>query len=282
MCIQISLVARSENKILETHLIEDKNILNVAGIYDVLSDSGLRDAGGHKKFNLRCKFCGYEVCMRIKDAKRAKTCKHPREFPDRFCEYCGELIEKKGIYSDYIKRKFCNSSCAATFHNYERTRVTDSSVSAMVLKIKPCINCGQEMDISSYKGKKYCSVKCHCDFLQKQWVKQWLADELDNGTIDSMKFSHTRMRNYLFELYGSKCSICGWGEVNPYTQKIPLDVEHIDGNYQNNRPENVTLLCPNCHSLTKTYKGANRGNGREHRRLRYKNIENIIRQRNNT
>ena len=38
--------------------------------------------------------------------------------------------------------------------------------------------------------------------------------------------------------------------------------QHIDGNSKNNKEENLTLLCPNCHSLTKTYKGANRGNGR--------------------
>jgi hypothetical protein len=28
-----------------------------------------------------------------------------------------------------------------------------------------------------------------------------------------------------------KCSKCGWGECNPYTQKIPLEIHHRDGNY---------------------------------------------------
>lgn len=58
----------------------------------------------------------------------------------------------------------------------------------------------------------------------------------------------------------------GWGEVNPYTQTIPLEVEHIDGNYQNNTEDNLTILCPNCHSLTPTYKGANKGHGRKDRK----------------
>ena len=43
---------------------------------------------------------------------------------------------------------------------------------------------------------------------------------------------------------------------------IPLEIEHIDGNALNNKEENLILLCPNCHSLTKTYRGANRGNGK--------------------
>jgi predicted HNH restriction endonuclease len=39
-------------------------------------------------------------------------------------------------------------------------------------------------------------------------------------------------------------------------------VEHIDGNYENDREKNLTLLCPNCHSLTPTFRALNRGNGR--------------------
>jgi 5-methylcytosine-specific restriction endonuclease McrA len=31
-------------------------------------------------------------------------------------------------------------------------------------------------------------------------------------------------------------------------------------------PENLELLCPNCHSLTKNYKGSNKGQGRQWRR----------------
>ncbi len=55
-------------------------------------------------------------------------------------------------------------------------------------------------------------------------------------------------------------------EKNPYTQNIPLEVEHIDGNYKNNNEENLTLLCPNCHSLTATYKGANLSKRRKSRK----------------
>jgi predicted HNH restriction endonuclease len=62
------------------------------------------------------------------------------------------------------------------------------------------------------------------------------------------------IKRYLFELHDSKCQGCGWGVVNPYTNKVPLEVEHIDGDSQNNKFENLKLLCPNCHSLTETWK----------------------------
>lgn len=47
-----------------------------------------------------------------------------------------------------------------------------------------------------------------------------------------------------------------------------MNIENIliDGNYKNNREENLILLCPNCHSLTSTYKGANMNYGRKQRR----------------
>ena len=62
---------------------------------------------------------------------------------------------------------------------------------------------------------------------------------------------------------------CGWCEINKYSGNVPIELEHIDGNSENNSLENLKLLCPNCHSLTPTYKALNTGNGRHSRRKRY-------------
>lgn len=61
-----------------------------------------------------------------------------------------------------------------------------------------------------------------------------------------------------------KCELCGWGEINPYTNTFPLEIHHKDGDYRNNEESNLQVLCPNCHSLTSTAKGANK-NVREDR-----------------
>ena len=55
---------------------------------------------------------------------------------------------------------------------------------------------------------------------------------------------------------------CGWAERNLFTNKIPLSLHHIDGNYKNNKVENLELLCPNCHALTDNFGSRNIGNGR--------------------
>jgi hypothetical protein len=69
------------------------------------------------------------------------------------------------------------------------------------------------------------------------------------------------IRRYLLEKFGS-CEMCGWAERNPITGKIPLHIDHIDGDWRNNRPDNLRLLCPNHHALTSSYGALNRGKGR--------------------
>jgi len=73
----------------------------------------------------------------------------------------------------------------------------------------------------------------------------------------------------LVETYGKKCMKCGWDEVHPITKNIPIELEHKDGNSENHSLNNLELLCPNCHSLTPTYKSLNKGNGRHKRMKRY-------------
>jgi len=168
----------------------------------------------------------------------------------KLCKYCNNplLFEKTAKYTR--KKIFCSHSCSAKANNKNRKR------------INTCLNCSKEL--SNHK-LKYCSSKCQIDFQYKSWINEWLANKTDKIEGGLYKVSY-HIRRYLFEKYSNKCSKCGWSEVNSTTGKIPLEIEHIDGNYKNNRSENITLLCPNCHSLTPTYKGANRGNGRPNRR----------------
>ena len=125
-------------------------------------------------------------------------------------------------------------------------------------KKKYCLNCGKELPNTA---KKYCSISCQHDYEYKQWIEGW-----KQGTNNAIKGNwgqlSNHLRRYIFEKFGNKCCKCGWGETNPYTGTIPLEIDHIDGNYENNSEENLQLLCPNCHSLTETYRGANRGKGR--------------------
>jgi 5-methylcytosine-specific restriction endonuclease McrA len=53
-----------------------------------------------------------------------------------------------------------------------------------------------------------------------------------------------------------RCSCC---KLDMWTgHQIPLELDHIDGNHKNNALQNLRLLCPNCHSLTPTFRGRNK------------------------
>jgi len=54
-----------------------------------------------------------------------------------------------------------------------------------------------------------------------------------------------------------KCELCNWAQISP-DGRLPLELDHIDGNRHNNQIENLRILCPNCHSLQLTHRGANR------------------------
>ena len=127
--------------------------------------------------------------------------------------------------------------------------------------MKNCLNCGKEL---TGRQTKYCSNNCQKEYEHKQWVERWKAGK-ETGMSGKYGISN-HLKKYLLDKYGHKCARCGWGKINPFTYTLPLEVEHIDGDYTNNAEDNLILLCPNCHSLTATYKGANKGKGRKDRK----------------
>lgn len=160
---------------------------------------------------------------------------------NKVCECCGKPLTGS-------QKKFCSSSCAAKINNKKRYIP------------RYCKYCGKELPKGN-KKQQFCDNKCQQNFVYQQRVRQWLSGEqiAKTGPWGAVpKF----IKRYLFEKYNSKCCLCGWGEINPYTGTIPLEIDHIDGNSENNVESNLRLICPNCHSLTSTYRGANRGHGR--------------------
>lgn len=66
------------------------------------------------------------------------------------------------------------------------------------------------------------------------------------------------IKDFFRAIFGDKCQLCSWSHKNPVTNKVPLEMNHIDGNGFNNKLDNLQLICPNCHSLTPNFKALNK------------------------
>lgn len=71
---------------------------------------------------------------------------------------------------------------------------------------------------------------------------------------EDLKFEILRER-IIYE-QDCKCNKCGLDKWLGET--IPLEIEHKDGNHFNNDRNNLEMLCPNCHAMTKTWRGRNK------------------------
>lgn len=156
------------------------------------------------------------------------------------CKKCNDPLP-------YIKRKnkYCSHSCAA------------SKTNTLRCKTDKCILPSCKTIVKLYQTK-YC---CRKHYEQHRILNR-------NVLVEDGLGSSLQVKTYLIEKYGNKCldENCLWDfDIRP----INIELEHIDGDSENNNLENCTLLCPNCHSLTPTYKAKNKGNGRHSRRNRY-------------
>ncbi len=132
-----------------------------------------------------------------------------------------------------------------------------------------CLYCNKKL---AGWQKKYCSNKCQSDYQHRKYIQLWKKGEVDGNRGVETKNISRHLKRYLIEKCGEKCSLCGWNKKHPVSSSCPLEIDHIDGSFENNSEENLRLLCPNCHALTPNYKKLNNGKGREWRRLKYRKV----------
>lgn len=191
------------------------------------------------------------------EAYKIKYIKKYYENPN-YCKYCGEIIELRGneLTSITKQRKFCSKECQS---QYQKEYMQGNQLRKKYREPCYCLNCGKELS----NKRKYCDSKCKNEHKYKEYIKRW-KQGLETGLRGKYQLSHY-IERYIKEKYNNECCICGWHEINPYTGKIPLEIHHDDGDYTNNTEDNLKLLCPNCHSLTSTYKNAGNHDGRKER-----------------
>lgn len=118
-----------------------------------------------------------------------------------------------------------------------------------------CLSCHTPLEYSPSRKLKYCNNTCQHDYQRENVV----IPRIIRGECHERKI----LKKYLIEWRGHACEKCNGTKWN--NQSMPLELDHEDGDASNDLPDNLRLLCPNCHALTPTAKGKNRGNGRKAR-----------------
>lgn len=132
------------------------------------------------------------------------------------------------------KNKFCGHSCAAKYNNL-------GSPKRKKERNEVCLYCG---GVIGRKNNKFCSIRCASQYR----VSKRPFEE---------RITPASRKKYLESKHGHRCTKCGLDEW--LNDPIPLELDHIDGNPENNDESNFRLLCPNCHAQTDTYAGKNIG-----------------------
>lgn len=144
----------------------------------------------------------------------------------KVCPKCSKEHEMKGRY--------CSRSCSNSrvFSDDSRKKKSDALRGRKTTRSPNSIN--HEARISKVK---------------ETWKQKYIDTPFDELG------SHNKRRR-VFEEQGYKCAHCGLSEW--IGSPISLELDHVDGNNQNNLRDNLEGLCPNCHSMTETWRGRNK------------------------
>ncbi len=173
--------------------------------------------------------------------------KNRRLFEKR-CAYCtSPFLVPKHLYA---RQKHCSRECMG------REKTSKQCVMVTCHTCGTTVNRPQSKLARSKTGYRFCSRTCKDTAQRMDGVKA-----IQPPHYGTAKFN----KDVIIRQRGRACETCRCTEW--MGQPVPLDLDHTDGNTDNNLDENLRLLCPNCHAQTPTFCGRNLGKGRKSRRL---------------
>lgn len=148
-------------------------------------------------------------------------------------------------------------------------QVSDEDFKEIIANANSYSDCLRALGLTTRGGsssdilkRRILELECSVEHFGKMRIKspnaKYDLDEIlvENSTYANISRLKIRLINEGRLEY--KCACCGnIGEWQG--QKLTLQLDHINGKNNDHRIENLRLLCPNCHSITETYAGKNKG-----------------------
>jgi 5-methylcytosine-specific restriction endonuclease McrA len=159
------------------------------------------------------------------------------------CEFCNTEIN-----GSYGSGRFCNEKCARAFSTKDKREEINKKVSEKLSERKG--NNGNGFKKGYDPRRRPFSTEDRKKAVSKNKLR-W-EDYVKSSPFEILS-SPLKKKIILKEQNGRcLCGIIEW-----CGKKLSLQLDHIDGNRNNETRENLRLLCPNCHSITETFGGKN-------------------------
>lgn len=144
-----------------------------------------------------------------------------------------KIVDESASYSDVL-RKLDLSTNGASNHNRLKQRLKDDNINVSSIVVSH----GHNVVCNSYLGNK--------------------AIPLEQVLVENSSYPRQSLKRRLIESDRLKyeCALCGIDSWQG--QKLVLRLDHKNGVPNDNREENLRLLCPNCDSQQDTYAGKNK------------------------
>jgi hypothetical protein len=139
-----------------------------------------------------------------------------------------------------------------------------------VYPVKKCLTCGNDHT----KYGLYCGRTCANNKTIREKISVGVRLAYARGAIrqcqtlewlsETKSFIRGQHIRKVLVKHGrpDECAKCKLG-LEWQGEPLVLQADHIDGDRCNNSPENIQLLCPNCHSQTKNWSGRNAKRNKE-------------------
>lgn len=150
----------------------------------------------------------------------------------KYCAHCNQPYTA----NRWKATKFCSRLCKDSHQ--------------IIHKAFACIYCGKMNNSRSTSRNKYCNRTC-CGLHRKKLTMEAFI------LSDAKHKNPALLRQCIVTERGNICEECKIPGI--YNSKpITLQVHHIDGISTNNKPENLKILCPNCHTQTDNFGSKNK------------------------
>lgn len=210
-----------------------------------------------------CLVCGNMTRNRFTCSKECSSIRLFKRLVE--CLKCGQTIPK-----NYENKKFCNRSCATSFNNKgivrnpngiggfsSDTRSFYNKGGGLKATVKNCKGCNSPI---KYK-RIYCSNQCQKTYQYQARVAEWK----ENPNVVNNKYGQIPpfLRRFLLEEANYQCTLATCSSVD--FEGVILEIDHVDGDAHNNSPENLRVVCPQCHALSPFHRALNKKSSRINR-----------------